>query len=315
MKKVYFILNPEAGQGNKIDALINKIKEYAPKSSIYITKNRGDAENFIIEKCENSRADDSLRFISCGGDGTFNEVLNAVIMHHNAEVGLIPIGTGNDFCRNFSKYGDFFDINAQINGETVPCDAIKYTHNKKTRFCANMFNIGFDCNVADLAGKLKRYPLISGSLSYFLAVLITLITKKGADLVIEADDEQIHNGPLLLTSIANGCFCGGGIKSNPTSSVHDGMIDLNVIFDVSRFEFLKKLPFYMKGTHLELSDIGKILMNKKVKKLSIKPNMSSLKLCVDGEISNVDKIDFECISNAFKFVLPTVNSKIKAHTY
>lgn len=314
MKKLYFILNPKAGQGNKIDTLISNIKENAPDSNIYITKKTGDAEKFIKTECEANKKDECLRFISCGGDGTFNEVLNGIIPYSNAEIGIIPIGTGNDFCRNFPLTDDFFNVCAQANGEPLSCDAIKYTYNKKTRFCANMFNIGFDCNVADLASRLKRYPLISGSLSYFLAVLITLVTKKGSNLLVEADGKEIHNGPLLLTSVANGCFCGGGIKSNPLSSVHDGLIDLNIIYDVSRFEFIKKLPFYMKGTHLELSDIKKILMNKKVRKLSITPNLNTLKLCVDGEISDVGKIDFECVKDAFKFVLPTVNSKIKAHT-
>lgn len=307
MRKIYFILNPKAGQGNKIKKLIQKIKNQVPESEIYVTKAQGDAEEFVRNICFSYSSHANLRFISCGGDGTFNEILNGVVGFPNAEVGIVPIGTGNDFCRNFDDCGDFFDISAQANGAAVSCDAIKYTSNKKTRFCANMFNIGFDCNVADLAAKLKTYPLISGALAYLLAVPAILIAKKGANLSIEADGVKIYNGPLLLTSIANGKFCGGGIKSNPDASIHNGFIDFNIIYNVSRFEFLKKFPFYMKGTHGKLPDIKKIILNLKAKKMTITPNGKSIRLCTDGEITDANKIDFECVKDAFKFVLPSIN--------
>ena len=76
-----------------------------------------------------------------------------------------------------------------------------------------MFNIGFDCNVVDLTAKLKTYPLLAGSMAYLMAVLCILIRKKGADLRVELDGEVYEDGPVLLTALANGSFCGGGVKS------------------------------------------------------------------------------------------------------
>lgn len=73
-----------------------------------------------------------------------------------------------------------------------------------------MFNIGFDCNVVDLAGRLKQYPLLTGSVAYMAAVVGILVKKKGADLKIQLDDQLVHQGPLLLTALANGSYCGGG---------------------------------------------------------------------------------------------------------
>ena len=62
----------------------------------------------------------------------------------------------------------------------------------QTRYCANMFNIGFDCNVVDLTAKLKTYPLLAGSMAYLMAVLCILIKKKGADLRVELDGEDVY---------------------------------------------------------------------------------------------------------------------------
>lgn len=295
--KTVFILNPKAGNRNNIEKLMHNIKE--ADASVYITKSSGDAYRFVKEYCE---AYGAARFIACGGDGTFNEVLNGAIGCDDAEVGVMPYGTGNDFCRNFS--GDFTNVAAQINGKSIKCDAIKYTTDGCENFCANMFNIGFDCNVADMTATMKKKPFISGSLAYFISIFAILIKKKGANLKIEMDGIQKHNGRLLLTSVANGSFCGGGIKSNPLASVHNGLINVNIVYNISRLNFLTKLPFYMKGTHIHLRGIDNIIHNETCKKLVITPLDKNMRLCVDGEISTASKTVFEIVPDAFNFVIP-----------
>ncbi len=303
--KTIFIVNPEAGQGKKIKELINSIKDASEKfkkdTEIYITKAVGDAEKFVKNYCKEKG---KARFIACGGDGTLSEVLNGAINADGAQIGVMPYGTGNDFCRNFKENSNFKDVCAQLNGEVVKCDAIKYSSEKKEGYCANMFNIGFDCNVADLSTTMKQKPFISGPVAYLLSVFAILIKKKGANLDIELDGNKKHKGKLLLTSIANGSFCGGGIKSNPLAKVNDGYININIVNNMSRLSFLTKLPFYMKGTHPKLKNIEKLISNNKCKKVVITPLDGTMRLCVDGEISEVGKTEFEIIHNAFDFVVP-----------
>ncbi len=306
-----FIINQKAGKGQLPERFLQDIEkakeQLGANADVYYTKGIGDAEIFSRKFCEDHK-DEELRFFACGGDGTLNEVLNGTIAFKNTSVGVVPTGTGNDFCRNFSASGNFMSPIDQLNGKSIKCDAIKFTTelNGKlcTRYCANMFNIGFDCNVVDMTAKMKTKPLISGSFAYLLSVLIILIGKKGADLKIEADGELCHNGPLLLTSVANGAFCGGGIKSNPRAEVTDGMIDINIIKNVSRIKFLTLFPSYQKGTHLEVENIEEILTSKKCKKLTITPNLGTMRLCTDGEITEAGKTEFEIAHNAFNMSVP-----------
>ncbi len=292
-----FIINPKAGQGKNIDNLIERINSTDAKT--YITKSVGDAENFVRNYCEQKG---KARFIACGGDGTFNEVLNGIANYSDAEIGVFPMGTGNDFCRNFDA--DFTAVEHQVSAAATKCDAIRYTTSGVTRLCANMFNIGFDCNVADYAAYMKKKPLISGSLAYFASIFVMLVKKKGADLKIEIDGEQLHNGPVLLTAIANGKFCGGGIMSNPLAEISDGYINVNVIYDIPRRSFIPLLPRYMKGTHIKLKNIENIIYNTKCKKIKITPNTQNFKICVDGEIQSADTIEFEIVPKAFNFIIP-----------
>lgn len=305
--KAVFIINPRAGQGKNIQQLIASIHSIAnlcgKEVQVYLTKAVDDARQFVESYCESFGA---ARFIACGGDGTLNEVLNGVIGCQGAEVGVIPIGTGNDFCRNFAQSG-FKSIESQLTGNCIACDAIKYrTHVngiKKEGYCANMFNIGFDCNVADLTSSIKKVVPI-GPLAYFLSILLTLIKKRGCNLKIELDGMIRHNGKLLLTSIANGSYCGGGIKSNPLADISDGLININIIKNISRLRFISLLPHYMKGTFLRLSKIDKVILSEKCQRVTITPYSEHIRLCIDGEITDAGKTEFEIVPGAFNFVAP-----------
>ena len=305
--KTVFIINPCAGKGNNIDKLIEKIKGMSIDKEIYVTKSVSDATGYVKEYCKTKG---TARFIACGGDGTFNEVLNGIIGVDGAEVGIIPIGTGNDFCRNFENNSLLFDENFYKDGKSVKCDAIKYTYETEkgyvTGYCANMFNIGFDCNVADLTAKMKKKPFIAGSMAYLISVFAMLITKKGADLKIEIDGSVRHKGKLLLTSLANGSYCGGGIKSNPLASVCDGSININIIRNVSRFKFLYLLPYYMRGTYLKLKNINKVISCEKGSSVSITPIEGNMRLCIDGEITDAGKTEFKICPGAFNYFVPCV---------
>ena len=305
--KTIFIINPRAGQGKKIHTLIEKIKKLTEfDSEIYITKAVGDATSYVRAFCEKFGA---ARFIACGGDGTLNEVLNGAIGCTDAEIGVIPVGTGNDFCRNFGEESDFHNVLSQITGKSVMCDAIQYKtvvdSETRTGYCANMFNIGFDCNVADLKGQIEKNPLIPGAMSYLVSIFAMLVRKKGANVRIEMDGREQHNGKLLLTSIANGCYCGGGIKSNPIASVNDGLININIVKNVSRLKFLSLLPHYMKGNFLNLKNIDKVILSEKCSRVKLIPLSDKIRLCVDGEIIDGGETEFEICHNAFRFVLPS----------
>lgn len=307
--KTIFIVNPKAGKKKNVDELISKIRKESLEIDadflIYITKCEKDAEVFVKDYC---LSNGPARFIACGGDGTLNEVLNGAFGCENAEIGVIPLGTGNDFCRNFES-DNFKDVKAQINGKTIKCDVIRYQTDDKTRYCINMFNIGFDCNVADMKSTVTNKTFFSGPFAYLISIFVILIKKKGADLKIEIDGKEYHNGKLLLTSIANGSFCGGGLKSNPLADIKDGNININIIKNISRLNFLSKLPFYMNGTFVKLRGIEKIISSLKCKKIVITPNGEKMRLCIDGEIEDAGKTTFEVLNHAVSFVEPS-NNKI-----
>lgn len=318
----YFFVNPAAGQGKGIDKFIADIKVSAEALSmpyeIYVTKAAGDGEN-TARRIAGELCGAPARFYACGGDGTLNEIINGSFGFDNIAVGCVPIGTGNDFVRNFSEAGSFLDLQAQLCGTDMQVDLMRYSGviegEFQTRYCANMFNIGFDCNVVELAGRLKKKPLISGSIAYLLAVLGMFINKKGIRLHLMdlEDDSVLVDGEVLLCAIANGSFCGGGLRTSPQSVLTDGVFDLNMIRDVSRLKFLKLFPSYMKGTHLGIPGIEEIITVKPCRALKAAPEGRNKErnffLCADGEIQVVENIEFSVVPKALRFVVPKAAEK------
>ncbi len=314
MKHV-FIINPNAGKKGKLEKFCDNITTTAESlgldCELYFTKGPKDCGKYARELCEKASAGgEKIRIYGCGGDGTVNELVNGVYGYENVEIGVIPMGTGNDYIRNYGQVDDFRNIKNQLLGKSQTSDLIKYRgeYNGEVTegYCANMFNIGFDCNVVDMTDRLKALPLVNGSLAYLLGVAGTFIKKKGADLKIEFPDGRVKDGPILLTAVANGQYCGGGIKSSPEGILDDGLMDVTIIDDVTRMFFISMFPSYKKGTHLTRKKVmeGNMIRYTKENALTITANGESARFCIDGEINTYKKVEFSMVEDAIRFIVP-----------
>lgn len=315
--KHIFIMNPLSGRKRSrrhiTDAITSACTELGVDYDIYFTKEPLDCKRHARQLCEEAdAAGQELRIYGCGGDGTVNELVNGVCGFDNVEIGVIPMGTGNDYIRNYGDVSSFLDIKALITGKSRHSDAIyfcaEYEGNVTEGYCANMFNIGFDCNVVDMTARVKNWPFVGGSLAYLISVAIILIEKKGADLTIKYDDGTVLDSRILLIAIANGCFCGGGVKGVPESVLDDGLMDVSVVKDISRLTFVTLFPSYAKGTHLNKKKIidRNIIRYTKEKALTVTANGESLRLCTDGEITTQKTVRFSIVEDAFRFIVPSV---------
>lgn len=325
MKNI-FVLNPASGRRNHGNEILRQIRDAAERVGadfdVYFTKASGDAYRFIRETCEmrggaagdnaptaSVSADGPIRFYGCGGDGTVNELVNGAYGFDGVEVGVIPQGTGNDYIRNYGDPKVFLDIERQLLGESRYSDLIQYRAENGDEvtegLCANMFNIGFDSHVVATTDKVKTFPLISGSMAYLASVFITLAKKKETALVVEYPDGTVYDDNVLLLSVANGCFCGGGIKGVPRSILDDGLMDVSLVRGgVSRSFFVRLFPKYQKGTHLEDPRIEGRIIYRQEPELTVTCKGNDLTLCVDGEISKQKKVTFRVIPKAIRFIVP-----------
>ena len=303
--KLCFVINPNAGKGDKVESLIESIKKTANDTG-------EDIDIFLSEGLEQTKehikklADEcaeEIEFIACGGDGTICETILAVMAldedkRRGVCVGAVPIGTGNDFVSNFENKDKFFDINAQLSPTPYEIDLIKCND----MYSVNMVNVGFDSHVVCVKEKIGRKKWVPRKLSYIFSLVITLVKKPWLKVDVSFDGGEKEHKELLLTTMANGAFCGGGFHSNPHASLIDGQIDLLTIRNVGRIRFLSLVGKYKKGEHI-CEKLSHIVGHCKCRSVDLYFDRET-PVSIDGEIVLEKELHLSVERGALRFMLP-----------
>lgn len=294
MRDVY-IINPAAGKLDSTASLTAEIrKHYGDEAKIIITEGRGDA---LVKARKEAESGDEVRIFACGGDGTSFEVLNGIVGYENASIGVIPIGSANDFIKYFGydSKPTFLNIEKQKNGTYQAIDLIKAGE----YYCMNQCCAGFDARVADQMTKYKRLPGISGSMAYNLSLIKNALGKLGINIRVVTDGKEFYSGSALFAICANAPVYGGGYKSAPKATPYDGELDCVAIETISRFRFVKLVGIYKRGEHegLDVCRMGKC------KEFEFFAE-HEVPISLDGEIIYSDHLKCEIVPQMINFVIP-----------
>ncbi len=311
--KHFFVINPAAGKGVESSQIIGSIKEACSAADvqyeIYLTTARGDGKSFVRKKIAEKPSSEIWRFYACGGDGTLSEVVNGAINTDSkqnpgpipgVEVGCIPIGTGNDFVRNFTSQECFRDVKKQICAEAIEIDGYSCGDGK---YGINMINIGFDCDVAAKASEYKTRKILPKSLAYIAGVVVMLRKNLGRVIHVTRDDGSEITKEFQLVSAANGGWCGGGFNSAPKCSLNDGLLDISLIDKVTRRDFIKLVGSYKAGKHLE-TKLGQRIVEYKQSRAVTFEFTEPTNVCIDGEILKTEKLEISVMPRALAFAVP-----------
>ncbi len=215
---------------------------------------------------------------ACGGDGTVHEVING-LANSDAILGVVPCGRGNDLARALGLPRDVKDVvNTLVHGVDRAIDLGK----AGGRFFATVASLGFDTAVAQRmqnqgTGFLTRALEVGGTVSYGLTVLRTLFGYRSSFVRLRGDF-GVFEGRVLLAATANAPFYGSGIKIAPDAIVDDGMLDVCIVADVSRWTVLRMFLSAYSGAHVGHSAVRVV----RTRTLQIESD-DSLWIFADGE--------------------------------
>jgi diacylglycerol kinase (ATP) len=184
---------------------------------------------------------------AAGGDGTVNEVVNGLVKSgSDTALAVVPMGTANDFAQGL---GLPLDIEAALRlaaeGQAAELDVARVND----RCFINVSTGGFGADATRSASKkVKRFL---GPLAYAAqgAHLLLRFTPTAGEFV--ADGESVYSGRYVFFAVGNARRTGGGAYVTPHADPGDGKLDVMILCEVSRRDFLALLPDLRAGSHIE----------------------------------------------------------------
>jgi diacylglycerol kinase (ATP) len=288
--RVCVILNPIAGAVKSVDAVRERLRSLNP-DRFHVCEQPGDAEKFAHE------ASDFDLIVSAGGDGTLNEVVNGIAQGGcKAVLGVLPLGTGNDFARTL---GVPSDLNAHIEqiaaGEKRCIDLVRVTSDQ-VRYFANVSSGGFSGVVDEkLTPEMKR---TWGPLVYLRGAAAAFKELRGYTTTVALDDAESFELDLYNVVVANGRYVAGGIPIAPEADVGDGLLDIVLIPERGPAELAILTAQILVGKHLGSDAI----IFRRAKKIAIK-SRPGMWFNVDGELIGNEPATFELLPGALQCVV------------
>ena len=297
--KHIFIINPTAGKSDSRQRIYDMAESLRIDHDLdvqcILTKRQGHATELARRLCQTG---EELRFYACGGDGTVNEVANGIIGFDNAAMTVIPIGTGNDFLKNFgSDISKFRDAENLWNGPQFPIDAIQVND----RIALTIACSGIDARVANDVHKFSESPILDGKSSYIVALAANFLFKGiGSHWTVTLDgveDEKDYS----LVAVCNGRYYGGGFMPVGEARMDDGVLNTLVVDKVSRMTFLKFVGPYSKGGYSQFPHLARCSTAKDIVITSKKKDITT---CLDGECITTDHVHIRLADKKLNFFGP-----------
>jgi len=287
------ILNPNAGKG-KGKRLFTRIEQLLKAQELVFDVLETTGPSHATELARAAVAHGATTVIAAGGDGTVREVVNG-IAGSNVVLGIIPVGSGNDFCKTIGLSRDVEAACSLIRKGVVREFDLGRVGNT---YFANAVGIGFDALVVIEANRirwLRGLPLYVGS------VFKAMLSYNCPRVTLEIDGTRIEQS-ILLVACANGQYYGGGFHVAPEAKPDDGLFDVCVIDKVSRLKILQKLTYVIKGTHASQPEV-KFYRARKV----VLTSSDVLYVQADGDLlpeADPHRVEVELLPGALKVIVP-----------
>ena len=212
----------------------------------------------------------------------------------------IPIGTGNDFLKNFGKDALplFLDAENLWNGDVTPLDLIDCNG----KYCLTIACTGIDARIAESVHDFGASPMLTGRGSYLASVAANFLFRKiGRRWRVTLDNEVIE-GDFALVSMCNGRYYGGGSTPVPEARMTDGILHTVLVRNISKARFAMLFSDYSAGNYQKLpQDIIRVSTAKVVRIEALEGDLTT---CLDGESMHAQCVTLKLADKKVNFFAP-----------
>jgi YegS/Rv2252/BmrU family lipid kinase len=256
-----FIINPAAGANRTLARWTRfeaQLRRHGIEADKAFTTGQGDATRQARKAALNY---DLL--VAVGGDGTISEVADGILSCPNSQavLGLLPFGTGNDVAEVLGIQIHTDALQCLIAGQTKYIDAIQIQC-QSDRVSVVRHSLLF-AGVGIISESLKkttaRCKKLFGQRMAYPVGLVRALWSYQSPLMRVNCDGRILDERFLFVGASNTPIAGGGMKIAPNAKVDDGLLNINLIQAVGRWQALLQLRRLCRGRHTNHPNVHYLL--------------------------------------------------------
>jgi len=239
--------------------------------------------------------------VAVGGDGTVSEVAEGILAagQKATALGIVPCGTGNDVARALGIRTAADSISALARGKPCAIDVIeiRFADGGKTmvKHALQFAAVGIISELLKLTSdSLKRR--FGPGLAYRLGLMRALWRYEPQPMRVTCDGQNFEER-LLLACASNAETAGAGIRLAPGARLDDGLLNVNLVAAVSRWEALKQLRALGQGQHIAYPKVRYLTAGT----LNIETDFP-VKVAADGDLVGHTPASFEVKPKALQVV-------------
>ncbi|MBK9216393.1 MAG: diacylglycerol kinase family lipid kinase [Chloracidobacterium sp.] len=306
------IVNPKSASGSTREnwaATAADLRAHFGPFSVAFTKGPGDGIDIAQRAAEAGRE----FIIACGGDGTINEVANGILLSGcDAELGVLPSGTGGDFRRTLGLPFNNRDAAAALrDGATRRIDAGRVTFrdhdgNEVGRYFLNVSSAGLAATIIKRVKSAKVFdwlPVESmrGRANFAVSTLQEVLDLEPTTVAVRIDGGEEHSLQTIAFCVANARYFGGGMMIAPDAAINDGLLEIVNIGDIGTLKVLLNAWSLYRGTHGRLAEVK----TSQARRIEIRPTKDEPVLIeTDGELPGRLPAVYEVVPEAIRVRVP-----------
>lgn len=289
------VANPAAGRGRgsrlipKVHALLSSL---GLDHTMHVCASPDDPERLARD----AAASGSTIVAALGGDGQVGLCANG-LLGTGAALAVIPAGTGNDFARalGLDRKDPLGAARLLASPKLRTIDVVRVSTGGGERHYVNVGGTGFDAEVNEHANGVR---FLKGTPKYIYSTFVTLGRFKGARFIVTVDGNRREVAGMMV-AVGNAISYGGGMRITPDAELDDGLLDLCVIGEVSKLEFIRTFPKVFGGRHVAHPKVT-MLKGRQIEISADRP----LQVYGDGERVGPLPATFSVVPGALRVVVP-----------
>jgi diacylglycerol kinase (ATP) len=301
---VFFLVNPASANGST-GRRWPALREQAHAAGLHGEERLSERPGHLAELAEECARAGATTLVVVGGDGTVHEAVNGLMRSGRSDevaLAIVPRGTGKDFARSARIPSGAAEALAAARGGAVrELDAgrARYTApdgSQAEAYFANFAGAGISGAIARRANASSK--AMGGRMSFLVATLTVFARWRAVEMTAVVGEER-RSGPMFEVLAMNGDYTAGGMWMAPGARADDGQLDVVVIGDVTKTDFVRTFPKIYRGRHLSHPKI-ELLRGTAVRVESRHP----LPVVLDGEQPGTTPAEFEVVPRALRVRVP-----------